>query len=171
MKSYRLIILIVLVAMLQLGFLPAWRPFDIVPDLLLVVVIALTLLSSATDGLICAMFVGLLLDICSGTDFGLRLGFYMAVTFSVSLLYRTGLNFSSLVWRLSLAAFFSLLLNILLLLNLSLSGAVMSGGYIFTTLVKILLVEIILMALVSPIVGSLIVKKDGHMTIASRSTK
>ena len=168
MKPYKLTLLIIIVLMLQVGFLPAWHPFGVVPDLLLAVVICLALYTTTTEALICAMVVGLALDISSGADFGLRLGFYTVVALGVSLLNRAGLALDSLLWRLGMATLITVLANGVILIGLYLHGADLPGRIVAQRLVVSVVVELILIMIVGPIVRRLASGGEGLLSIASR---
>jgi rod shape-determining protein MreD len=168
MKPYKLTLLIIVVLMLQVGFLPAWQPLGVVPDLLLAVVICLALYTTATEALICAMVVGLALDISSGADFGLRLGFYTVVALGVSLLHRAGLALDSLPWRLGLAAILVLLANGVILIGLALHGANLPGAIVASRLIVSVVLELILIMIVGPIVRRLASGGEGLLSMASR---
>jgi rod shape-determining protein MreD len=171
MKPYKLTLLTIVVLMLQVGFLPAWHPFGVVPDLLLAVVICLALYTTATEALICAMVVGLALDLSSGADFGLRLGFYTVVALAVSLLSRAGLALDSLPWRLGLAAILVVLANGVILVDLALHGANLPGGVVISRLVISVVLELVLMIVVGPIVRRLASGGDGLVGMSSRSSR
>ncbi len=168
MKPYKLTLLIIVVLMLQVGFLPGWQPLNVVPDLLLAVVICLALYTTATEALICAMVVGLALDISSGADFGLRLGFYTVVAIGVSLLNRAGLALDSLPWRLALAALLTLMANGVILLGLYLHGADLPGRVVASRLSISVVLELIIMMIGGPIVRKLASGGEGMLSMASR---
>jgi rod shape-determining protein MreD len=168
MKPYKLTILIIIVLMLQVGFLPAWHPFAVVPDLLLAVIICLALYTTASEALICAIVVGLALDISSGADFGLRLGFYTVVALGVSLLNRAGLALDSLPWRLGLAVLLTLLANGVILIGLYLHGADLPGAIVAQRIIASVVIELILIMIVGPIVRRLASGGEGLLTMASR---
>lgn len=168
MKPYKLTILIIVVLTLQVGFLPAWHPLGVVPDLLLAAVIALALYTSATEALVCAMIVGLALDLSSGADFGLRLGFYVVVALAVSLLNRAGLALDSLPWRLGLATILVLLANGVILFGLVIHGASLPGPAVASRLVISVVLELVLMIVVAPVVRRLAAGGDGLVGMPSR---
>jgi cell shape-determining protein MreD len=72
------------------GLLAGARPFGVVPDLILVVVIYLAWLASASDALAFGLIAGLVTDFASGSDFGLRLAFYSATAVMVIFLRHHG---------------------------------------------------------------------------------
>jgi rod shape-determining protein MreD len=165
-KPYKLTIVIIIVLMLQVGFLPAWHPFSVVPDLLLATVICLALYTTATEALICAIVVGLALDLSSGADFGLRLGFYVVVALAVSLLSRAGLALDSLPWRLGLATILVLLANGVILIGLVIHGAGLPGSVVASRLIISVMLELVLMIVVGPIVRRLAAGGDGLVSMS-----
>lgn len=81
---------------LQAGFLASARPFGVVPNLMLVVILYAGLTATATETLVMALAGGLLLDLASGTDFGLRLGFYLVAALAVLVMRQLGVNLDHL---------------------------------------------------------------------------
>jgi len=161
MKAYRLTVLIIIVTLLQVGFLAAWRPFGVTPDLLLAVVIALALYTSASEALICAMVAGLALDLSSGADFGLRLGFYTVVALIVSLMNRAGVALDSAIWRLGLASLLVILAHGVILFGLVLHGVHLPLGLVSTRLGVAVVLELGLMTLAVPVVRRLAAGGEG----------
>lgn len=91
MKATRLMVITVAAVWLQVSFLGAWRPLGVLPDLFLVVLlIAATTLNNASEVLAMAVGGGLLLDIASGTDFGLRIAFFCFLALLLIMMRRHG---------------------------------------------------------------------------------
>lgn len=155
MKPYRLAALIVFVTLLQVGFLAAWRPFGVTPDLLLAVVIALAFYTTASEALVCAMVVGLAMDLSSGADFGLRLGFYTVAALIVSLLTRAGVALDSAVWRLGLASLLVILAHGVILVGLALHGVRLPVMFIGARLGVAVALELGLMIVTVPVIRRL----------------
>lgn len=161
MKAYRLMLIIIVVVMLQVGFLAAWRPFDVVPDLLLAVVIALALYTTASEALISAVIGGLALDLSSGADFGLRLGFYTVVALVVSLMNRAGVALDSLAWRLGLVALLVVLAHGVILVGLALHGVALPVSVVASRIGFAVVIELIVMLAVGPLVRRLAQPGEG----------
>lgn len=160
MKTYKLIALIILVILLQVGFLAAWRPFGVTPDLLLAVVISLALYTTASEALICAITAGLALDLSSGADFGLRLGFYTVVALIVSLMNRAGVALDSAVWRLGLASLLVVMAHGVILIGMALHGVDLPFRIIATRLGAAIVLELGLIILAAPIVRRMAAGSD-----------
>lgn len=77
MKYYVSAALVLILAVwLQINFLGGLRPLGIVPNLLLVALAFWAFLRPASQTITAALIGGLILDLASGTDFGLRMAFY-----------------------------------------------------------------------------------------------
>lgn len=79
MKTYLFIGIVLFALVLQVSFLPALRPFGVVPDLLLIVIAAAALTGPLVLAMVTALSGGFVLDLVSGSDFGLRTGL-LAIT-------------------------------------------------------------------------------------------
>ena len=91
MIIWRMIAVMLTLALVQLGFLAAWRPLDIVPNLLLAATVALALRGNARPVMLAAAVCGLCLDLNSGAYFGLWTLTLPLAAFGAKLLQRTGL--------------------------------------------------------------------------------
>lgn len=92
MMRLRLGLVAVIVLLLQVGFWPALRPFGVVPDMMLGLVVLVGLAGTTTAALTLAVVGGVLLDLTSGVDFGLRLGLLVVVALVASMVHRSGLT-------------------------------------------------------------------------------
>lgn len=90
------LLLAVVAAWVQVYFFGSWRPFAVVPNLLLVVVMLAGLSLRASDAILLAVAGGLLIDLASGADFGLRMAFFSLQALLVILLGRLGADFDNL---------------------------------------------------------------------------
>lgn len=163
MRPVRLIMIIAVTAAVQVGVLPAWRPFGIVPDLLAAVIVSLSVYATASQTLLSAMSVGLLLDLSSATDFGLRLGFYTVAALGTSLLSRFGLVFDSLAWRIGLATVIVAAANLTIILTLIVGGATVPIGVALAKIGVSVAVEILVVLAISPVVRWLGMSGEGQL--------
>jgi cell shape-determining protein MreD len=104
MRSLRFGLLLAVVLVVQIGFMAALRPLGVVPNLVLVFVVLAGLLGTASRSLAAALVGGLLLDLTSGADFGLRLGLLVVLALATGLVHRAGLNVSGVTMALALVA-------------------------------------------------------------------
>src|SRR5258708_3129799 len=88
---------VVIAAWLQISWFGHVRPFGAIPNLVLIVVILMALWGSATSALATAIGGGLLLDAASGSDFGLRMGFFAVTALTVVAARQFGINVSSAI--------------------------------------------------------------------------
>ncbi|HSH31761.1 MAG TPA: hypothetical protein VK963_03805 [Candidatus Saccharimonadales bacterium] len=96
MRVVTLALVVLLSVWLQVSFLGAARPLGVLPNLLLVVVIYAGLAATATEAVAMALGGGILLDVVSGTDFGLRMGFYSLLALVIIMIKRAGANFDNI---------------------------------------------------------------------------
>jgi rod shape-determining protein MreD len=75
--------LIILTACLQVSLFGHMRPLGIMPNLMVIAVVALSLWGTASFCLAAAIGGGILLDIASGSDFGLRTAFFVVVSLGI----------------------------------------------------------------------------------------
>jgi rod shape-determining protein MreD len=87
---WRLVFISVVLALTQLGFLAAWRPLGLVPNLLLAAMVGLSLRGAVRPVLFTAVICGLALDLNSGAYFGLWTLTLPAAALAATLLQRTG---------------------------------------------------------------------------------
>ena len=81
-----------LAVMLQLSLIPAIRPFGVVPNLALVMMMLAALNLPTSEALIVAAVSGLMLDISSGTNFGLWTGVFMLGTLAIEMIHQVGIE-------------------------------------------------------------------------------
>ncbi|TAK88824.1 hypothetical protein EPO04_01760 [Patescibacteria group bacterium] len=68
---------------LQLSWFSHVRPLGVMPNVVLAVVVVTALWARATTAVASAVLCGLLLDLASGSDFGLRTAFFTVVTLAI----------------------------------------------------------------------------------------
>lgn len=93
MKAWVSALVVLAAVILQISLLPAWRPLGIVPNLVLVVLIASAIWRPATQSLALALSAGVILDFASAANFGLRLSFYTFIVLVVVAMVRLGVDF------------------------------------------------------------------------------
>jgi rod shape-determining protein MreD len=80
------------VLLLQVGLLPALRPFGVVPNLALVWIVLIGLEGSASLALIYAVVIGVSLDVASGASFGLWTGMLVLAALAAGVVHRAGIE-------------------------------------------------------------------------------
>jgi rod shape-determining protein MreD len=96
MRWVAFISLALVTAWLQANFLATLRPFGVVPNLLLIVIVYVGLTRSASSTIGLGLVGGILLDLASGVDFGLRLAFYTTAALAVVVLRQMGVDFDTM---------------------------------------------------------------------------
>jgi rod shape-determining protein MreD len=117
-KAGKLALLVLITVWLQLYFLGAIRPLGVLPNLLLVVLVYAGLAREATETVAVALGGGLLLDLASGADFGLRMAFYTVVALVVMVARQMGADFENLGLVLVATAIGAVLYNLVVLASL-----------------------------------------------------
>jgi cell shape-determining protein MreD len=92
MKRAILAVLAVIIFVLQLSFIPALRPFGVVPNLGIALIALVGLYGTASLSLTMAIIGGLALDLASGSDFGLYVGLFVLVGLVAGYIYRAGFD-------------------------------------------------------------------------------
>jgi rod shape-determining protein MreD len=118
LKRIGLVILTLVGILLQLGFLPALRPFGVVPNILLVIVVLVGLEATSSQALAIAVCAGLATDLASGANFGLWTGLLVVAALATGLLHRAGLELSGPLVAMVLVACGTLLETLVILLGL-----------------------------------------------------
>jgi rod shape-determining protein MreD len=107
-----------LILILQIAFLPALRPLGVVPNMILVLVILVGLTGTASLALGVALVGGLLLDLTSGADFGLRLGLLILTALATGFVHRAGLQAGGSVVALAVVAVATVVAHLTILAGL-----------------------------------------------------
>jgi rod shape-determining protein MreD len=153
MRRLAVFVLAGLAVILQLSLLPALRMFGVVPNLVLVVVVLIALNVATSEALLTAAVSGLVIDLASGTNFGLWMGALMLVTLVVSFVGRAGIELDGVLVALVLVGISTAVMTLAVWLPLitgvsGLAVPVAWGGRLATELVINLILTIMLRPLV-----------------------
>lgn len=129
----------------QTGLFGHVRPLGVMPNLLLVTILFFGLYGTATTTLGAAVLGGFLLDLASGTDFGLRTAFFSVVALAVVAARQLGLRPESVVTVVLLTAAGTILFDLAVLSVVK--APVPAGAYL--TIAKEALVNIVLAFIVA----------------------
>ena len=145
MKAVVRIMVVLAAVWLQASFFGAFNIGGILPNLLLVVIIYAGLICAVSDAVIMALLGGLLLDLASGPDFGLRMGFYVLLALLIAVLKQAGTDFENtgMVMAATLAA--TVLFDLTVLAGL----LVKSGSIPWVTTGRIVTSEILINCLLA----------------------
>lgn len=122
------VLIVAATAWLQIAWFGHVRPLGVIPNCMLLIVILLALLSDATPALAAAIGGGLLLDLASGSDFGLNMAFYVVTALAIIAGRQLGLHATSAITGLAAAILGTILYNLVILATIKapLSGVVLS---------------------------------------------
>jgi rod shape-determining protein MreD len=109
------IVAVVLAAWLQTTWFGHVRPLGVMPNVMLVVIVLFGLWSNASPTLAAAIGGGLLLDLASGSDFGLRTAFFAVVALAIVAGRQYGLHSESVLAGLAIVALGTVLYNVVVL--------------------------------------------------------
>jgi hypothetical protein len=112
-------VLVAAVMVVQLGFVPALHPLGVVPNLMIVLVVLTGLAGTASAALTVALIGGLLMDLTSGVDFGLRLGLLVLVALATGFVHRAGFAGNGLLVAWGLVTLATLMADVAVLLGLA----------------------------------------------------
>jgi rod shape-determining protein MreD len=136
--------LVAAAAWLQVSWFGHVRPLGIIPNCMLLVVIVYALWSDATPALAAAIGGGLLLDLASGSDFGLRMAFFVVTALTLVAGRQLGLHATSFVTGIVATIVGTLLYNLVVLATIRAS----IGAVVISRVGRELVVNLILLALI-----------------------
>ncbi len=152
MRRLVLLIGVAFALVLQVGFIPALHPFGVVPNIILALVVLVGLMGTATAALSIAVAGGLVLDLTSGDDFGLRLGLLVLVALACGMVHRAGWSLGGPAVALALTAAATLLAQVTVLAGLAGVAVRWPLDVIATTLWWELALNLMLVMLLRPLV-------------------
>lgn len=126
--------------LMQIAWFSHVRPFGIMPNLVLVVVVVTALWSRATTALASAIIAGLLLDLVSGADFGLRTAFFTVATLAVIALRQLGVYAESFLMAVATVVICTVAANLLIVLGVIGN----TGGIDWPTVLQRIAIEAVL---------------------------
>ncbi len=150
--SWRVWVVSAVVLGLQVAWLPALRPLGVVPNVALVLVVLVGLNGTASRALGVALVGGLLLDLTSGTDFGLRIAFLTLVALVTGLVHRAGFDAAGVLVLLALVVLGTIVSTLTILLSVVTFASHWPVGWIALHLAIELALNIAAMFLLRPII-------------------
>ena len=166
MRRFWFVTTMAVLLLVQVSFLPAMRPFGVVPDLILVVVVLLGLDSTVSRALTVGVVGGLLLDLSSGADFGLRTGLFLIMALTAGLVQRSGLNVSGPIVALILVALGTVLQTVAIIVSVASSVASWQYGYVVSHLAIELMINLSLVVVLHPLIRWLVAEPSEIMSVA-----
>jgi rod shape-determining protein MreD len=163
MKNLFFWLLSIALIMLQIGFVSALRPFGIVPNLILVIVIITGLQSTLSQSLTIAVIGGLALDITSGSDFGLRTVLFVLAALATGFIRRSGITLGGPSMALLIVAIGTILIDVTILISVASNVSHWPVARIFSIMGLELLLNSLLVILVLPIYRRLTSEKPEIM--------
>jgi hypothetical protein len=124
MRRVWFVVVVLLMVLVQVGLLPALRPFGVVPNVMLALVALIGLEGTASGALVVAVAGGLAMDVVSGVDFGLQTGMLVLTALVAGLVHRAGWELSGPTVPLALVAAGTVLATVATLLGVA--GAVVA---------------------------------------------
>lgn len=131
MKNLVLGGLVVLAAWLQVNFLGAVRPFEVIPNVLAIVIICAGLTRTPGETLAMALGGGLLVDFASGTDFGLRMAYFSVLALGILVIKQAGAEMENFGLVVLVVIGATVLYNAAVLANLVWQKAAIDWGLVF----------------------------------------
>jgi rod shape-determining protein MreD len=114
-KTIAKIVAVVVAAWIQVSWFGHVRPLGVMPNVMLVVVVLFGLWSNATPAVAAALGGGFLLDLASGSDFGLRMAFYAVVALAIVAGRQIGLHTDYIITALLAVVVGTILYNVVVL--------------------------------------------------------
>lgn len=104
MRWARVVVLALLAGLLQISLMGALRVGGVVPNLVLVILVAETIWGKASEALLFAVLTGLIIDVASAGSFGLATSSLVLISLGLVALYQLGLDGRIILTRLGLVA-------------------------------------------------------------------
>lgn len=169
MNKIWLVIFVLASVWLQVYFLGALRPFGVVPNTMLITVVLIAAVATASESIGAAIIGGFLLDSVSGTDFGLRTAFFSLVALGVVSSSRAGIDFGKLPQLLGVVLLGTLTYNLAVLANLVLLRVPTPAGHVLAAICAELVLNSVILILARPIV-SRVLTKTANIPVINRPT-
>jgi len=152
MKRWLLAGFVLVCAGLQLGFWPFVRPFGVVPQMLLVVMVLTGLNLRIMTSLVLALASGLMVDVSSSTSFGLWTGMLVLTVLVGALVRQAGIETDQLLVPVAIIAAGTLMLDVAVWLGMATLVSRWPVGELAGTFLLELMLNLIIMTLVRPFV-------------------
>jgi rod shape-determining protein MreD len=146
--------------MLQLSFLPALRPLGVVPNLVLMVISAAALSGPLETAMILGLSCGFLLDLVSGSDFGLQTGLLALAVLLSAYVSRSGLQFGIRIQLLIVIFAVSSVMAIIAVLGLVISGGRVQIGEAVLRSIILLGANCLIGVILGPICAKLAIQNE-----------
>lgn len=139
---------------LEISFIAPLRPFGVVPNLVLVVILLLAIRLPASNAVVLAVASGLFIDLTSGSDFGLRTAFYVLLVLLVNLLSRQGTDFNNASIVAGTVVAGTIVLNAAVVADLALSRVALRFGYIASKVGIEVICNLVLLVILRTLFGA-----------------
>lgn len=153
MRNAVLVVVLAVAVILQLSFLPALRPFGVVPNILLPIIVCIGLYGRASTAVLAAVLCGLCMDMASGTDFGVWTGTFVLAALACGFVHRAGVELVSAV-SLVIVALGIVVANGVILT--SVFGAAGPWSSVISSLLIQLVIDLIITAAIGPAVRAIV---------------
>lgn len=152
MRWLRVIILGILVGLLQVGLMGSWRITAVVPNLVLVTLVAQTIWGRASEALLFAVLTGTIIDLASAGRFGLATSTLVLLSLALIALYQLGLDGRPLVVCLGLVAAATLAWGVIHVLAIGVSDLVTLAAW------RVMIVEILVNVVLALPIGERVIR-------------
>lgn len=152
MRRTVFVMVVAALGLLQVGFLPALRPFGVVPNVMLAVVALIGLEGTASGALIVAVVAGLAMDMASGVNFGLQTVILVLAALATGLVHRAGWELAGPTVALAMVAAGTVLATVATLLGVAAVVVVWPVGLIMGRLGLELVINLGLTMALRPVI-------------------
>lgn len=155
MRTYIYIGIVIIALILQVSFLPALRPFGVVPDLMLVVIAAAALTGPLVLAMVSALGAGFVLDLASGSDFGLKTGLLAITVLLCAFVSRGALQIGLQAQFLAVIVAITLVTALISISQIIFLGGRVESGAALSNLLVLLTLNILVGLSIGPICAKL----------------
>jgi hypothetical protein len=149
-----LILLVALCVVLQVSFLPALRPFGVVPNIMLPLVALMGLEGTVSMAAVAALVGGLAVDLASGANFGLWTGVLMLAALVAGQINRAGVELVGPAAA-AIVAGGTLVMSLVLILGFAGLAVRLNLGVLAVRFLTELVLNLIIIVVLRPVVRSL----------------
>lgn len=153
---------------MQLSLLPAIKPFGVVPNVALIMMMLVALQLPTSEALIVAVAGGLILDISSGANFGLWTGVFMLGTLAVAMIQQAGIELERPIVAPVLVTLGTMVIAVVLWATMATRVIHFSGAIFFGRFVIELMINLILTVLLRPSLSILLQSRRRQLELGDR---
>lgn len=162
MKLLGMVVVMVVAVALQISFIPALRPLGVVPELVLIAIVALATGGSIVQAMVLAVASGIVLDTVSSSDFGLQTGLLALAVILCAFVRRSGFQIGRRLQLVIVTTVISSLGSVIIISELVLAGVQVQAATAIGRWTTLELLNIGIVIILGPVLTRLARVQSGH---------